>query len=101
MSESFIAAVRHNLEGCKAFSVGSCPGCDACGLGDEPTEREIESAEESSFSWSDCDSCGSSLGGDRHPAHFLYRGEIQHLTVCVDCLLFHANGDLPEDWRAS
>lgn len=27
------------------------------------------------FSWLDCDGCGSTLGGDRHPAHWIKREE--------------------------
>lgn len=95
---AFTDAVERELRGCEAFSVGSCPGCVVCGLSVEPTEDERSLAEESHFSWSECDSCGSSLGGDRHPAHFLLDGEIQHLSVCADCLLYHANGDEPESW---
>lgn len=88
-AQAFLAAVIKNLEGLEAFSVGSCPGCEECGgESDEP-----------SFSNSECDSCRSSLGGDRHPAHFLYQGEVQHCTVCSDCLMYHANGDLPEAWE--
>lgn len=30
--------------------------------------------EEQEFSWSECDCCGSSLGGSRHPAHFVTQG---------------------------
>jgi len=30
--------------------------------------------EEQEFSWSECDCCGSSLGGSRYPAHFVTQG---------------------------
>lgn len=105
----FTDAIARNLEGCEAFSVGACPGCKTCGLGDEPSENEREQAEESHFSWSACDSCGSTLGGDRHPAHFLIRepgaetlvgAELYHCDVCTDCLFYHANGDEPEAWES-
>lgn len=60
-------------------------------------------AEEGGFSWSECDICGSSLGGDRYPAHWIYtapdgRRSIEHERVCVDCLMYAANGDVPESW---
>ena len=44
---------------------------------------------------------GSRLGGDRHAAHGLdQNGDLVHMDVCIDCLLFLANGDEPSDWRA-
>lgn len=68
-------------------------------------------ADEGSFSWSDCDACGTSMGGDRYPAHWIYRRSaegtlparesIEHEMVCQDCLLFSANGDLPGEWHSS
>ena len=39
--------------------------------------------DEGSFSWSGCDFCGSTLGGDRYCAH---DENGNHLNICVDCL---------------
>ncbi len=53
------------------------------------------------FSWSACDCCGSSLGGDRFKACH-YNPETKEtidLEICVDCLMYITNGDLPETWR--
>lgn len=130
----FTDSVEENLRGCDAFSVGSCPGCAECGLADlteecphcedgtcmlcdddgnvprEPTEEERELADEPHFSWRKCRSCGSSFGGDRHPAHYMLDGwrdlpreerVIHHVDVCTDCLFYHANGDEPEGWKQS
>lgn len=65
-----------------------------------------EYLDEGSFSWSQCDSCGSTLGGNRYAAHGfvpdesdLPTGEVVHLDICEDCLCFHANGDIPENWE--
>jgi hypothetical protein len=60
-----------------------------------------EVCEEGSFSWSSCGICGSSLGGDRYPWHWIdENGEIVHESdACVDCVVFLANGDEPEDWK--
>lgn len=93
----FTERVAHNLEGVEFFSVGACPGCEECGLADvdDMDNPAYELAGESYFSWQDCDSCGSSLGGDRHPAHGFIDGELRHFQVCTDCLMYHANGDLP------
>ena len=58
------------------------------------------------FSWEGCDICGSSLGGDFEPWHAIMkprkegeRGELFHGShACVDCVVFLANGDEPENW---
>lgn len=97
----FVRAFTKGTEGLRAFSVGACPGCEACGLGDDPSDHERDRAEESHFSWRPCEACHTSLGGDRHPAHYLDdEGELCHMNVCTDCLVFAANGDEPEDWRS-
>lgn len=55
---------------------------------------------EEEFSNSSCDSCGSYLAGGRYTAHGSddETGQPYCLSVCVDCVLFHANGDTPENW---
>jgi len=84
-----------------------CPRCDCATFLDvEPGDPQHllhidaqEIAGEASFSWSDCDSCGSGLGGDRLPAHGLNsKEELVHLRVCVDCVHYIANGGEPEGW---
>lgn len=56
------------------------------------------------FSWSACEGCGSPLGGDRYLINLIpHNGPINddtilQTTVCQDCLMAHANGDMPEDW---
>ena len=54
------------------------------------------------FSWQKCDSCGTYLGGDRHAAAGILEvgNAVIPLEICTDCLVFHANGDEPESWRA-
>lgn len=57
-------------------------------------------SEESHFSWSPCDTCGSELGGDREDVvGFNERGEAIELAVCIDCAMYFANGDEPENWE--
>jgi|TARA_R100000093_G_C1890247_1_gene56737 hypothetical protein len=63
--------------------------------------------DEGSFSWQECDSCGSTLGGDRHEATAIHKkafgstptmtNAIHEISICTDCLMFHANGDEPDD----
>lgn len=93
----FLDAYRRGTEGLQAFSVGACPGCERCGLDDEPSTAAYDMAQEPHFSWSSCEVCSSPLGGDRHPAHYWNDGDetVSHLSVCVDCLLYTANGDMP------
>jgi hypothetical protein len=110
---AFTDSIERELEGVHFFSVGACPGCPTCFEhaedADNPSEEEYDLASESHFSWSRCDSCGSTLGGDRHPAHGIIADSeeqarqddhtIEHFEVCSDCLFFHANGDEPEEWE--
>lgn len=73
-----------------------CPRCNGIGEIDS-TERERELAEEPGFSWSECDACGSTLGGDRHPAHGRDKDNaILHLSVCSDCVYFLNYGQLDD-----
>ena len=58
------------------------------------------------FSWRGCGCCGSSLGGDKHTAITLkpivgaerppFMETAWEGVICADCVLFHANGDLPD-----
>lgn len=87
--------------------------CHACaGAGKfKATELECETAGEGHFSWLPCDGCGSGLGGQRFPLHGVVADtmdeareadkEITHFDVCVDCLMYHANGEEPETWQQS
>lgn len=63
--------------------------------------------EEGHFSCSACELCGSKLGGNRYCAHGIIEDghsdpqdmQIIHLSVCFDCVMYMANGDLPENWE--
>ena len=86
-----------------------CKGLDAVAIGCRGIECEYAEGDEdhsceASFSSVQCDSCGSSLAGDRLEAYGLYTEmncELQtiKMDVCVDCAMYHANGEEPEDWR--
>jgi len=95
--KAYQQAVEHNLRGLSFISTGACPGCDECGLSDEPTEDEVELAGEPHFSWSACECCGSRLGGDREPAHARDKNNtLIHFSVCVDCLYYLNYGRLDD-----
>jgi len=98
--ERFKLAVERNLNGLKFVSTGACPGCDECGLGNDPTMHALEAAGEPSFSWRECECCGSTLGGDRHPAHGVITdstdNQTLHFNVCTDCLYYLNYGQLDD-----
>ena len=80
------------------FSTGICGGCAVCqqehGMGKEELSEAASVGEifsEPEFSWSSCEWCGSTLGGDRECAHAVNKqtGEIEHFMVCVDCVMNH------------
>lgn len=102
MSE-FADAVDSNLNGITCISTGAMRGCSECFLDDSPDEEDYEAigiASEGVFSWGSCDSCGSSLAGNRYPAHgILPNEEIIHLDICQDCVMYLANGEEPEEWE--
>jgi len=102
-AQRFLNAFERGTHGLTHPSAGACPGCAECGLSDveDMNDPRYEMAEEASFSWSACDICGSRLGGDRAPAHGVCSetGEIVHMSVCVDCTVFLANGDTPDEWE--
>ena len=115
---TFIARFETETKGLDALSTGNypreacetCKGedadgetCDSCngrGTTCACTSCEDAGEDEGSFSWRACETCGSSLGGDRYAAHALIMGAdkaLVHLDVCTDCLFFIANGDTPTD----
>lgn len=75
---NFVAAVAERLPGLVA-------------MGDQAAE----------FSSATCDSCGSTFAGSRHKAtqYNPDTREVLEVEVCIDCCLYHANGDVPADWR--
>ncbi len=96
-TERFEAAVEHY---CKGYTVAlGCRGIEC-----EYADGDENHLCESHFSRSQCGSCGSTLGGDREQATMIpldYKaGEdtMIDIDICVDCLMFWANGDLPEQW---
>ncbi len=90
--------VDRRLAGIHRISPGACPGCADCGLDENEEVAAIEVAGEPHFSWSSCDACGSSLGGDRHPAHGISAefGRM-HLSVCTDCVYYLNYGCLDDE----
>lgn len=122
---AYVQAVTRGLDGLQAVSTGVCPGCSTCAHEhdyaddhDDPARTlaafedawrsgKLRGDGDSHFSWSPCDICGSSLGGDREiwhaiagaPGEKLAGRSIEHFdNACTDCVIFLANGDEPEGW---
>jgi hypothetical protein len=114
---AFLEAIERELKDVHFFSVGAIPGCDECGLADldkdeadsNNGQHRIQCAEEGGFYRTSCDSCGNTCAGQRFPAHGVIaesedearkpEATITHFDVCSDCLVFHANGEEPQNWR--
>lgn len=64
-------------------SSGYCPGCAECC--------------EEHFSWYSCPICGTHLGGNRYPVHYVDSdGEIEHIDACTDCVYYLEYGRLDD-----
>ena len=95
--EEYKQSVEHNLAHLTFVSTGACAGCDECGLTTGSSDYERAALDEGCFSWSPCEGCGSSLGGNRYPAHGRdANDEIVHFSICVDCLYFLNYGQLDD-----
>lgn len=106
---TFTTSVAHYTEGLTVAPgpAACCSTClDAYGVEDtgDIDAMQEQMLDEGNFASAQCDSCGSTLAGDRFDAHGIAHefkaGErtIIHMDICTDCLLFHANGDEPESW---
>lgn len=104
----FTDAIEHNCKGLHHINPGSaacCPVClDEFGIEDsvdpDTAQEQMYECDQSSFSWTACCTCGSPLCGDRSNGHgFDENGEVIHLSMCADCVMYFANGDEPEIWE--
>ncbi len=84
----YIRDFKKGSEGLEALSSGHCPGCEECG-----DDEEVDPH----FSHSPCNICRRQLGGDRYPAHYMDdNDEINHLSICADCVYYLENGQLDD-----
>jgi hypothetical protein len=80
------------------------PGC--LGVRCEHADGDADHYCEANFSAAQCDSCGSTYAGDKSPGYGMWTDNGQLITIemvlCVDCVMWHANGDEPEEpWYQS
>lgn len=98
---SFLDDVERCCRGLEHISSSPAKCCETCqsdyGM-DEDDPAWDELCDEGGFSWHSCDTCGSSLGGNRYTGHgFTEDGDLVHLSMCADCLVYFANGDVPDE----
>jgi len=86
--------IKHKLRGVESFSVGgvgagACYECECdCGAKDP---RLCDCAHEPhGHIRTSCNTCGSMVEGNRHPAHGFIDGDIFHFDICDDCVEYHA-----------
>jgi hypothetical protein len=98
MTVAFMFAIAQYCRGLDSVAVD---GCDCPG----ETAGQCTGKCEASFSWAQCDSCGSTLGGDRMGATGLWSDGARlcqiDMQICVDCIQWHANGEAPDTWAQS
>ena len=96
---TYTERVHHYLSGIEPVSAGACPGCKDCGLEDlahaDDDPDRYDDARTGHHSRYACEVCRA-LPGERYPAHGTLDGDTVHLTVCVDCYMYLANGDVPD-----
>ena len=89
----FVSDFETETRGMEFFSTGSSSDCTECRESSVSNDEEVHV--EPHFSKSPCPTCGSTLGGDRHAAHYIDDGDLRHTDVCTDCLIYDSSGDLP------
>lgn len=102
MTTTFLQDFQDHTAGIEHISTGIYSKCSDCQSAWDMDEAALEAAcandeviDEGGFSWSQCDTCGSHLGGNRYAAHGFIGERVIHLDVCEDCLIYIANGDQP------
>jgi len=87
--------MAENINDYNYWSVGCCAECVVCqsesGLSREELKQALDNgdyADEPAFSWSLCELCGDTHGGNRYCTHAIGKdGELYHFEVCEDCFI--------------
>lgn len=83
---SYQEAFNEGTRGMHQLSAGAYEACPDCPEYDE-----------AHFSWSRCETCQRSLGGDRYAAHFNDEdGKTYHISICPDCVYYATYGQLDD-----
>ncbi len=108
--KAYIDAFNRRTSDLQFLSCGICSKCSDCqstfDAGELTLERLIQDGltDEGGYSRSGCDCCGSSLYQMLYAGHAYVdlggKQVLTHLDLCVDCMLYIANGQLPERWQA-
>lgn len=96
----FETRFKEGMEDISHFSSGSairsCRQCVQSEYDAEAFQGEDTRQIEPYFSWSPCEICGSTLGGDREACHGIYNGSMIHIVACADCVYFAEYGTLEQ-----
>lgn len=96
---AYQTAFETGMTGLSHFSSGSfIQSCTECPVNEHVHyEDGISYEAEPYFSWSRCEICDTTLGGDREDCHAIMEGDVLiHLRVCTDCVYYAEYGRLPD-----
>lgn len=98
---------KRRTEGLEAISCGLCSKCSDCQSTFDASELELERlidrglCDEGGISRSGCNTCGDCQQQLLYAGHAWMQLDgkevLTHLEICQDCMLYIANGQLPED----
>lgn len=107
---SYLVEFDRRTKGLKYLSSGICAACCDCQSNygyDSPGELERAIVDglcdEGGISRAGCDCCGNSLQQKLYDGHAFIelngKEVLTHLDLCEDCVMFIANGDMPQNWE--
>ena len=105
--EQYQKRVKKELSTLECLNNGTvlCPDCGTWVEGENCPDcgMDFDLMNEPSFSWSSCDCCGSSLGGDKYKAMGLIKNRSPRrknnwieYSICVDCMYYIEYGQLDD-----
>ena len=105
IATDYLIAVAEHTVGMQQISPGLASSCEECQSDYDLAETDPaweELGDEGRFSKWPCELCGSGMAGNRYTFHSQDSSsrETLHLSGCVDCLHYFANGTEPERWEA-
>ncbi len=110
LATPYLDALAENTDSLCHINPGPASSCHVCRSNYDLAESDSgweELSDEGGFGKTPCDLCDSSLAGNRFDFHgfasvLFDKGDREpiHLSGCVDCLHYFANGTEPQGWEA-